>query len=162
MPPNGLPKVLFHGSKLLGLSVLRVACAEEGAPFGPAVYLTDNINVAQAYTGREGRVYAVEMRGGERDGIVDMGLAWEVASPRLFRLMLNTFGADDLPGYGRSAREVLDGLLEENGGRWSRQGRREVLLGAGIWMLRGELNGNEISGLMDRGVQYACLHDVML
>ncbi len=161
MLPNGLPKVLFHGSKLLGLSVLRVACADERAPFGPAVYLTDNINVAQAYTGREGRVYAVEMPG-ERDGIVDMGLAWEVASPRLFQLMLNTFGADDLPGYGRSTRVVLDRLLEENGGRWSRQGRRAALLSAGIWMLRGELEAHEMSGFMDRGTQYACLHDVVL
>lgn len=160
MLPNGLPEVLFHGSRLQGLSTLSVACADERAPFGPAIYLTANIAVAQAYTGKEGRVYQVAFRGGERDGIVEMGLPWEVASPRLFQLILKTCGVARLPPYGRSARDVLDGLLEENGGSWTRRGRRDALIDAGIWMLCGELDANEVSGLMDQGRQYACLHDL--
>jgi hypothetical protein len=60
---SNIPDRLLHGTHSTGLSRFDTFYSAEGRPFGPAIYLTTDIDVAKCYSGPKGVVLQVDVEG---------------------------------------------------------------------------------------------------
>ena len=151
-----IPHTLLHGSRSKHLDRLSSSHGLEQAPFGPALYLTEDSDVARSHMGQAGGIYAVElagnsqltipMNGGWRDLSVDARLAIQ----RLFKA-----AHLPMPAGAQTARSILDSVRPALDLRQ----RNAFLSSQGIWMLYGHADAEENA---DQGVQYALISDAAI
>ena len=142
---------LLHGSERQGLLELDPSTADGICAFGPGIYLTDDEMVAKCYS-RGGSIYIVELAGDLADTI-SMNQGFASQSDRAKAAILSTasrfgFGA---PTASINARSAIHPYGADQ------KAVNLHLASRGIWMLYGELESMEKSGLMDRGVQYVVI-----
>lgn len=157
MPSPVIPMRLLHGSSDPTINNLSVAHCREDNPFGPAIYLTEDPLVAGCYVRQRGAIYEVELQGDPRHTIC-LDQSWEdqtrEAASAIAEL-LRRVGHHTLPGSRQDARTTIQ-LADPALGK---RKRNQMLHSLGIWLLYGYLDGYEMSGLCDRGVQFAVLHE---
>lgn len=143
----------FHGSTHTGLYVLDPIKSDRNNPFGPAVYLTKDLDVAECYSRGIGAIYEVAALGDLESAVnldlpfADQLLPAKQALSKYFSRQLRGV-AEQSPAPIRYVVHPPDADKAEING---------ALAESGVWMIYGHLAGNEVSGKMDRGVQYAVL-----
>lgn len=153
-----LNETFFHGSPIDSLSTLNINRQNDN-PFGHAVYLSKDIDVARCYTGSSnGRVYTVRLNGDPSLAInLDASFAHQHSSSkraicrtlRHFSIHLNPLSNEDMRGVIHSPylshtdKNVINNHLCQHG----------------IWLLYGRLDPMEMSGRMDKGIQYAVIDE---
>lgn len=152
-----IPSLLLHGSKNPNIDRLSPSRSDEKWPFGPAVYLTGDPDVAGCYVGNAGAIYEVEVAGNNAMTIA-LDRKWREQSVDARMAIKEAFrvAGMEIPlgMYSESeVRKIVDALVVDG-----RRGDRNRLLGEkGIWLLYGHVDQYEDSGLCDRGVQYAVI-----
>lgn len=147
----------YHGSERSNITRLKID-RQKSNPFGPAVYLTKDPLVADCYCRHGGAIYEVKLSGNMQFTInLDKSYseqtieAKEAILKSLKFLSQNTDSChsinarDFIHPYGCSLFDVNDALVKND-----------------IWLLYGHLSGMEISGLMDRGIQFAVMNESSL
>lgn len=141
----------YHGSKTPKIKQLEVRQLK-GNPFGTAIYLTKEPIVADCYCRDGGAIYEVEIKGNIQFTInLDVSFSEQSAEAKsviirslkdlgLYQKKSGAINARDFI-HCHDTRDIVNGGLARNG----------------IWMIYGHLNGMELSGLQDRGVQYAVI-----
>lgn len=154
LPMDAIPRTLLHGSRDKSIERLNPVHGDEHAPFGPALYLTEDPDVANCYVRGTGGIYAIELIGNAQLTI-PMNAAWQELSVDARLAIKKLFKAADLPMPGgvNNARAILDSVRPV----MDKRQRNEFLADEGVWMLFGHIDAMEASGLCDRGVQYALL-----
>lgn len=113
--------------------------------------------VAGCYVRQSGRIYEVSLQGDSRHTIC-LDLSWEEQTPEAIAAMiklLKHIGHRDKPASRQNARatiELADPVL-------GKRKRNQLIHSFGIWLLYGYLDGYEMSGLCDQGIQFAVLHE---
>ena len=154
-----IPHTLLHGSRSKHLDRLSSSHGLEQAPFGPALYLTEDSEVARSYTGQSGGIYAVELAGNSQLTIPmngtwkDLSVDARLAIQRLFKA-----AHMPMPGEAQTARSILDSVCPVLGLRK----RNAFLSSQGIWMLYGHIDASENADLSDQGVHYALISDTVI
>lgn len=144
---------LLHGSAVHGITALDLKRARDESPFGPAAYLTDDADVAGCYTGSDGLIYRVRVRG-DAGGVLDLDRAFDQQSNLVKRAVLSLTGQAGRSGEGCvDVRDLIDGPLQVLGKRE----RNARLVSMGVWLIRGHVSPMEHGGRCDRGVQFAVL-----
>lgn len=150
------PSCLLHGSPNNSLARLCATYGEDSAPFGPAIYLTENPEVASCYAKGTGVIYTVQLAG-NRELTISMNAPWKnlsvdarLAITKLFKVAKAPF-----PANTDNARAIIDSVIPAIG----LCKRNEFLAAQGIWMLYGYIDAVEQSGLCDGGLQYAVLSE---
>lgn len=147
----------YHGSRKSKISQLKINRADDN-PFGPAVYLTKDPMVADCYHREGGAIYEVNILGNTQFTI-DLDKSFIDQSAEAIYAILrslkslnqsvdicpSTNARDFIHPYGCSKSDINDALSQN-----------------GIWLLYGHLSGMEVSGLMDRGVQFAVIDESAL
>ena len=145
----------FHGTTRK-VQQLSIAHADDQAPFGPAIYLSDDPKVAACYAKRTGEVLTVALNG---DMVKTIDFDTSIDEQTLFvqQVVRSIYHQAKIepPAKAKDARDYLWPLKDSLGSKElnSRLSR------SGIWMVRGHLDGYEHSGRLDDGVQYAVLND---
>lgn len=149
-----LPRSLLHGSRHKAIDRLNPLLGNDHSPFGPALYLTEDPQVADCYVRRTGAIYAVELVGNSQLTIA-MNASWKKLSvdARLAVTKLFRTANIPVPTSLNNAREILDSVEAA----MDKRQRNAFLAAEGIWMLFGHIDATEDNGLCDRGVQYALL-----
>lgn len=148
---------LLHGSSNPAIDHLSVIHSSERNPFGPAIYLTEDPLVAGCYMRQRGAIYSISLQGDPRHTIC-LDQSWEDQTSEAtlsIAKLLNYVGHREIPASRQNARttiELADPVL-------GKRVRNQVLHSFGIWLLYGYLDGYEMSGLCDRGTQFAVLHE---
>ena len=154
----------FHGSPATNLTSLSLKYADENAPFGPAIYLTRDADVARFYTEGKGAVYSVRL-GVDPRAVVHLGEALERQRLEAKSALLRMCGSFNVPmEFARAAASARD-LTEKAASTGGRPDRRSVcsfLVSQGVHVLYGELDGYEVSGARDWGLQFAILSEHVL
>lgn len=149
----GIPRELFHGSPHAGLTALTPLHASSICCFGPAVYLTDDLAVAGCYTRRSGSVYTVHLHG-EPDCALDLNRPCGGQGQRLL---------GKVAWACRHVRQPFDPSIVARDiihpPACDMAAVNQALKIAGVWMIFGRLDLYEVSGLMDRGIQYAVVDE---
>lgn len=155
-----IPTRLFHGSSKPTIDHLDAEFSCEDNPFGPAIYLTEDLCVAGCYAQQRGCIYEVELQGDPRYTIcLDQSLEDQTAEViAAISTLLRHVGHRTPPVPHNNARETIDLADPEIGKRE----RNRMLRSLGIWLLYGSLNGHEMNGFCDRGVQFAVLHESVI
>jgi hypothetical protein len=151
-----IPRSLLHGSRKKDIDRLIPFHGEDDWPFGPALYLTEDPDVANCYVRATGAVYAIELSGNSQLTI-PMNASWKELPVDARLAIKKLFNAANLPmprGID-NAREILDSVKPA----MNKRQRNKFLAAAGIWMLFGHIDAMEDSGLCDRGIQYALLSE---
>lgn len=148
---------LLHGSSNPTIDNLSVALCREDNPFGPAIYLTKDPLVAGCYVQQRGAIYEVELQGDPRHTIcLDQSLEDQTPeATSAISTLLRHVGHHTTLGPHQNARATIE-LADPAIGK---RKRNLMLHSLGIWLLYGYLDGYEMSGLCDRGVQFAVLHE---
>lgn len=150
-----IPRNLLHGSSIQTIDRLSPTYGLERSPFGPALYLTEDPQVAGCYVKRSGAIYEVNISGNE-ELTIDMNSAWEELSVAARLSITRLFKVANVPlPKHRESRAMLDAVTPI----MSKRERNNFLASEGIWMLHGYIYAMEHSGLCDRGVQYALIDD---
>ncbi|MFT3815860.1 MAG: hypothetical protein QM740_21265 [Acidovorax sp.] len=151
---DALPRSLLHGSRRNAIDRLNPLLGNDHAPFGPALYLTEDPQVANCYVCRTGAIYTVELVGNSQLTIA-MNACWKALSVDARLVITRLFKAASMPVPSglKHAREILDSVEPA----MDKRQRNAFLAAEGIWMLFGHIGTMEDSGLCDRGVQYALL-----
>lgn len=149
--------IYYHGSRKSKLSQLKINRVDDN-PFGPAVYLTKDPMVANCYCREGGAIYEVNISGNTLLTI-DLDKSFIDQSDEAKEAILRSLkslnqSVDICPST--NARDFIhpDG--------YSRLDINDALFKNGIWLLYGHLSGMELSGLMDRGVQFAVIDESSL
>lgn len=146
----------LHGSRERNLTNLSLDKANKHSPFGPVIYCTTELDVAGCYTGFDGLVYKVTASGFP-DRTINLDLTVEEQTSYVrekFISLHNNLNSIAQLNVKDNARDSLDKLSEQ----WGKETVNQCLSALGIWMIYGHLSGMEVSGLMDKGVQYGLLH----
>ncbi len=153
---RAFPSSLLHGSPNKAIAQLSATFGDERAPFGPAIYLTEDPDVANCYVKETGAIYAVQLAGNSQLTI-PMNASWKDLSVDARLAVTKLFKAANLPFpiNTNNARAIIDTAVPTLGLRR----RNEFLAAEGIWMLYGHVDAMEFSGLCDRGIQYAVLSE---
>lgn len=149
-----LNDIYYHGSKHLDLQYLDIAFASERNPFGPAIYLTKDEAVADCYSRNSGAIYRVRING-DNDCVINLDEKVRSQPKKAIAAIQQLSKRQDkkIDILDQNARDVIHPDYE-------RRAMANVFLkDQGIWMLYGHLGGMELSGLMDRGVQYAVINN---
>lgn len=153
------PSCLLHGSPNNSLARLCATYGEDSATFGPAIYLTEDPEVASCYAKGTGVIYTVQLAGNS-ELTISMNAPWKnlsvdarLAITKLFKVANAPF-----PANTDNARAIIDSVVPAIGLRK----RNEFLAAQGIWMLYGYIDTVEQSGLCGRGVQYAVLSESVI
>ena len=147
----------YHGSRKSGITRLMVNKAH-GNPFGPAVYLTKDPMVADCYFRDGGAIYEVKLSGNVQFTVnLDIALGGQTTETKeaIFRVLKSL----DLP-FDKITSKTARDLIHPYG--CNKTEVNDALMLNGIWMLYGHLSGIEVSGLMDRGVQFAVIDEPAL
>lgn len=149
-----IPRTLLHGSHDKLIDRLNPVHGDEHSPFGPALYLTEDPDVANCYVRGTGAIYAIELTGNGQLTI-PMNASWRELSVDTRLAIRKLFKAADLPmpNCVNNARAILDSVSSV----MDKRQRNEFLAAEGIWMLFGYIDAMEASGVCDRGIQYALL-----
>ena len=149
-----LDDIYYHGSKHNSLQSLDISFSSERNPFGPAVYLTKDKLVAGSYTGRDGVIYCVKISGNS-DLTINLDEPVEKQSEKAIDAIkrLSKIHYRETNIFHQNSRDVIHPNNER------RAMANSFLRNRGIWMIYGHLSGMELSGLMDRGVQYAVINN---
>lgn len=154
-----LPKVLFHGSRVKNITQLRVSSYCHDSAHRDAVYLTESLNVASCY-GAE--IYTVELLGDPALTLDVSGRLNQDMRSRVIEAMLS-IDPDldiDILNAAKSADSIFDQVqihFREELHLNDTSLINRALLEHDIWMIFGKMHPMAVSGLMDRGVQYALL-----
>lgn len=156
---DAIPLSLLHGSCKKDIDRLSPLHGEDTAPFGPALYLTEDPDVANCYVRKTGVIYAIELTGNSQL-VIPMNASWKDLSVDARLAIMKLFKAANLPMPSgiNNAREILDSVEPA----MNKRQRNEFLANQGIWMLFGHIDAIEYSGLCDRGIQYALLSDAAI
>ncbi|MBB2776508.1 UNVERIFIED_ORG: hypothetical protein HNP28_001823 [Comamonas terrigena] len=153
------PSCLLHGSPKNSLARLCATYSDESAPFGPAIYLTEDPEVASCYAKGTGVIYAVQLAGNS-ELTISMNAPWKnlsvdarLAITKLFKVANAPF-----PANTDNARAIIDSVIPA----MCIRKRNEFLAAQGIWMLYGYIDAVEQSGLCGSGVQYAVLSESVI
>lgn len=146
--------IYYHGSRKSKILQLKINRAHNN-PFGPAIYLTKDPTVANCYYREGGSIYEVNIFGNTQFTI-DLDKSFIDQSAEAKEAIIRTLKAlnlyvDSCPST--NARDFIHpyGCLKSD--------INDVLSENGIWLLYGHLSGMEVSGLMDRGVQFAVIDE---
>jgi hypothetical protein len=145
--------LFYHGSRKCGLTELIVQYSNFDAPFGPAIYLTKDKNVADCYA-QNGSIYLVKICGNLDYSInLDASFSEQTVQAReainvvkkhfYSSLRFETIHVRKIVHFDHAMRAEVNSYLKH----------------LGVWMLYGQLDGIEQSGLMDRGIQYAVIDE---
>lgn len=156
LPMTAIPRTLLHGSHDKSIDQLNPMLGDEHAPFGPALYLTEDPAVANCYVRGTGAIYAIELFGNGQFTI-SMNASWRELSvdARLAIKRLFKSAGLPMPSGVNNARAILDSVRPV----MDKRQRNEFLATEGVWMLFGHIDAMEGSGLCDRGIQYALLSE---
>jgi hypothetical protein len=147
---------LLHGTRSVSIDRFDLKHCEENRPFGPAIYLTADLDVARCYVRPPGGVYEVTLTG-KSCYTINLDRHIEEQSPqasRAIQFLFNEIGLSVEHSHD-DVRDLLDLVSNKTGKRQ----RNYRLAAFGIWMLYGQLSAIENSGLCDKGVQYAVIHE---
>lgn len=149
--------IYYHGSRKPKISQLKVNRSHDN-PFGPAVYLTKDPIVADCYHREGGAIYEVNILGDTQftinldESFIDQSAEAKKVIYRSLKslnqpidISPSTNARDFIHPYGSSISDINEALSQN-----------------GIWLLYGHLSGMEVSGLMDRGVQFAVIDESAL
>lgn len=155
-----IPLRLFHGSVLPDLTSLKIAFAQNDTPFGPGVYLTEDLLVAGCYHYRKGKIYEVEVRG-NRSYVINLD---EPFKKQTFEARSSIVKLLHLAKCEIPSKDTLDArdIIEMTISKFTKKERNLHLAQLGIWMIFGTLHAMETSGLSDRGIQYVILEDTAI
>lgn len=156
---DAIPLSLLHGSRKKDIDRLNPFHGADIWPFGPALYLTEDPDVANCYVRKTGVIYAIELTGNSQLAI-PMNASWKDLSVDARLAIKKLFKAANLPMPSgiNNARKILDSVEPA----MNKRQRNEFLAAQGIWMLFGHIDAMEDSGLCDRGIQYALLSDAAI
>jgi hypothetical protein len=153
-PAFSISRQLFHGTRAAVTSRFDLQAGPESHPFGPAVYLTADVQAAIARAGEDGAVLLVEVGGAPAQTInLDKPISHQSRQGQTAISVLLAFVGQTEFNDELNARAAIDMAAQSLGKRK----RNEFLASMGVWMLHGHLDGSEVSGPADRGVQYAVL-----
>jgi hypothetical protein len=157
---SALPMRLLHGSSKATIARLSSSFGSEGRPFGPALYLTEDREVARCYVGPQGAIYEVSLQGNDAYTIA-LNEAWSAQTIQAREAMLKLLRH---AAVARSPDDFDDArsLIESADAELGRAARNAFLRDQGIWMIFGHIHPMEHSGLCDRGVQYALIDDASI
>lgn len=154
---GALPKCLLHGSDSATIERLSSGFGVESRPFGPALYLTEDPDVARCYVGRQGAIYQVFLEGNDAYTI-SLNEGWKAQTVQAREAMLKLLHRARSPNDFEDARTLIESADAELG----RAGRNAFLRDHGVWMMFGYIDPIEHSGLCDRGIQYALIDDAAI
>lgn len=141
----------YHGSKTANIKQLEIMRFQRN-PFGSAIYLTKEPIVADCYHRDGGAIYEVVIKGNiqftinldvsfaEQSAEVKAAIIQSLKNLGLYEKKSGETNARDYI-HCHNTRDIVNGELVRNG----------------VWMIYGHLDGMELSGLQDRGVQYAVI-----
>lgn len=146
--------IYYHGSRISGLFQLKINNTRDN-PFGPAVYLTKDPNVAKCYCIGGSPIYEVNISG---DPLltIDLDKDFDSQSGKAKKAILKSLKLDKQNVNICSSINVRDLIHPKD---CSRSSINRTLSENGIWLLYGHLLPMEKSGQMDRGVQFAVIDE---
>lgn len=154
-----LPRYLFHGSRVKNIQQLKASAYSHDSAHRIAVYLTESLDVASCY-GNE--IYTVELLGDPTLSLDTTKVLSHKKKSQVLEAMLSIDPDISIDSLNRqsSADEIFDevrGHLRVELGLYDTSLINGALLECGIWMIYGYMHPMAVSGLMDRGIQYALL-----
>jgi len=140
----------YHGSGKNTLVKFDIDKADTNTPFGPAIYLTRNRDVAQEYTGKDGTIYSVTLCG-KLEYTINLNAILNDQTIEVQKILKNIF--PDIKNFNKfeDVREIITIYFNDL------KDLNETMLKNGIWMIYGKLHAIECDGKKDYGIQYAVL-----
>lgn len=152
-----LPRRFLHGSSQKNIDRLSASKGWDKCPFGPALYLTEDLAVARCYLGDDGEIYELEVEGNAQYTIA-LNLDWSHQTVEARMAIQKLLKAAKVRNEWQDAQDARS-IISLTSTVMSPRERNDFLRDSGVWMLHGYLDVYENSGLCDRGTQYALLDD---
>lgn len=144
-------KIMYHGTSIGNINSLDINHCSDCSPFGRAIYLTEDPAVADCYVRKSGCLFQVAIDG-DWNRVLDFDNTFDQQTTQVQDVLRKLA---TMRVQGRQANESVRGLVHPHA--LSREPINDFLRSKGIWLIRGRLSAMEVSGLMDRGIQYAVL-----
>lgn len=153
---NNFQMLLLHGSKNHIEDLLDINKTNDRNPFGPGIYLTEDLSVARCYAkSSESNLYIYEVSiSGNKDFTINLDLAYS-EQPSNIQFILRNIKECIGTNHNNNIEDV-DSILYSTD--YNKRYINELLKLHGIWLVYGHLDSASCSGLCDKGIQYVLLN----
>lgn len=155
---NDFQMLLLHGSRNYIEDLLDINKTNDRNPFGPGIYLTDDLSVARCYTKsseNNSYIYNVSISG-NKDFAINLDLPYSKQPKNIQAILMNIKECIGANNHNHK-KENVNAVLYH--GIYNRKYINELLKLHGIWLVYGHLHDPYTnSGACDKGIQYVLLN----